>query len=438
MSEVFPATTASRRELAGSRLPAGARTGAEERAALAEVQGLYGTFSFPELLLQKIWSRRDFDMSAARTADGRAVKVLYPGRWNRLGGPDFAGARLILGGEEVSGDVELHLHAKDWSAHAHASDPAYANVVLHVVLFPCAERFTRGANGREIAILCLLPFMHHGLEEYAADDAMEQLAGRPLHLAQEVLGATGAEELAATLAAHAERRWAEKVRFARARIERLGWEGACHHMALEVLGYRFNRAPMLSIASRYPLKEWETGRVDPERVFEEWRDQWSLHGVRPLNHPRLRLRQYARWCAERERWPERLRSGGDWRELSGRNGSDTPAVWRKTFGIKRRREAILEDVCAGTVGGNRGDNLVCDGFLPLVAAETGMDLWAAWAGWFPGDAPAAAVKVLRSLGVFEGRDKPAAQGLVQGLLGWMGAHEARLRGRDPTTGGRGT
>jgi hypothetical protein len=175
--------------------------------AVAEVQGLYGAFSFPERLLQKIWQRGDYNGSGLRTSSGAALKVLHPGRWNHLGGPDFAGARLMFDGREVVGDVELHLHAKDWVAHGHAGDPAYDNVVLHVVLFPCAEATTAGVGGRPIPILCLLALLHHGLEEYAEEDAMEQLAGRPLHHAQEVLGALCNEEMMTVIAGLAGRRW---------------------------------------------------------------------------------------------------------------------------------------------------------------------------------------------------------------------------------------
>ena len=107
-------------------------------ATVAELQGLYGAFSFPEKLLQKIWLRGDFDRAAVAN-DGRRVRVLHPGKWNLLGGPDFTAARLRFGdpgGREVTGDVELHLHAADWHTHRHAEDPAYDRVVLHVVLFP--------------------------------------------------------------------------------------------------------------------------------------------------------------------------------------------------------------------------------------------------------------------------------------------------------------
>ncbi len=399
-------------------------------SAVAEVQGLYGPFSFPERLLQKIWQRGDYDGAAARIVGGRVLRVLHPGRWNHLGGPDFAGARLIIDGREITGDVELHLHAKDWAAHSHAADIAYNNVVLHVVLFPCAETSTRGAGGREIPILCLLPLLHHGLEEYAADEAMEQLAGRPLHHAQEALGMLGNEELNTVLGGHAEQRWRSKVHFARERIKRLGWEDACHHAALEILGYRFNRAPLLSVASALPLAGWGEGRVDPARVFEELAERWSLQGVRPLNHPRLRLQQYAAWCSARPDWPGRLRENARLRELAACSRTESlVGDWRRTVRLKDRRVRLQDELCAGALSGSRLDNLVCDGFLPLLAAETDLDLKEVWSGWFAGDAPAAVVRVLRALGVFDGRTRPVAQGPIQGLLGWMLAHESSLHGK---------
>ena len=380
---------------------------------VAEVQGLYGAFSFPERLLQKLWLRGDFDATAAKLADGRGVKVLHPGKWNHLGGPDFSGARLVIDGREVHGDVELHLHARDWAAHGHASDRAYDNVVLHVILFPCAETITRGVGGKMIPILCLLSLLHHGLEEYAAEEAIEQLAGRPLHHAQEVLGVLGHQELDTLLRSHAQKRWRAKVHFARERIKRLGWEGACHHAAMEILGYRFNRAPMLSVATTWPLIVWTERRVDPDEVFAALSDRWSLQGVRPLNHPRLRLTQYAQWCSLRPDWVEWLRENLEPDELT-----------RSTAGRVKLRDAV----CDGVISGSRFDNLMGDGFMPLLATDKGLDLEPIWAGWYAGDAPESAVSVLRALGVFGGRGRPVSQGPIQGLLGWMLDHEASARG----------
>ena len=400
--------------------------------AVAEIQGLYGPFSFPEKLLQKIWLRGDFDGSAARTVDGRRVSILHAGRWNLLGGPDFRGARLRFDdGPEVTGDVEIHLHAEDWAAHAHARDRAYDGVVLHVVLFPPeARRQTRGADGREIPVLVLLPLLHHDLEQFAAEEAVEALAGRTGEKIPDELAALSADELATLLQMQANERWRQKVHFARLRIQRLGWEAACHQTALEILGYRFNRAPMLRLASRWPLAAWRK-ETNADEIFATERDGWNLHGVRPANHPRTRVRQYAAWVRACGDWPEQLRA------LAARlpevlSESETKLA-RRAHGLAALRKKIAA-LCGGAISGTRLDNVMCDGFLPLLAALSGSEpealswsnrLHGLWFHWWPGDLPPRIARSLRQLGEMAGRRRPASHGAAQGLLGWLLAHDSR-------------
>ncbi len=296
----------------------------------------------------------------------------------------------------ITGDVELHLNAADWAEHGHADDRAYDGVVLHVVLFPPEPgHATLGAGGKELPVLVLLPLLLHDLEEFAAEDAVENLANRPVSRVQEILGTLGPEELMTLLRASAERRWRQKVHFARLRVQRLGWEAACHHAALEILGYRFNRAPMLRIAAAHPLGGWARGVVAPDGVYEDDAGLWSLQGVRPANHPRTRLRQYAAWVAANPGWPRRLAA---WKEKFPLAVSATPTgLARHIHHFTALRERVLADICAGAVGGTRFDNLVCDGFLPLLAAETGADPAGLWWHWFPGDLPPMITQALRGL-----------------------------------------
>ena len=402
--------------------------------AVAEIQGLYGPFSFSEKLLQKIWQRGDYDRSRTVTTDGRRVQVLHPGKWNLLGGPDFKGARIRLTGGPVStGDVELHLGAEGWAEHGHARDRAYDGVVLHVVLFPPEPgHMTLGAEGKQIPVLVLLPLLLHDLEEFAAEDAVENLANRPVSRVQEILGTMATEELMALLRGSAERRWRQKVYFARLRGQRLGWEAACHHAALEILGCRFNRAPMLRIAAAHPLAEWARGAVDPGAVYDHEAGSWSLQGVRPANQPRTRLRQYAAWVAANPEWPSRLVA---WKEKFPRAVPATPTgLSRHIHHFTALRKEVRADICGDDgVGGTRFDNLVCDGFLPLLAAETGVDPVGLWWHWFPGDWPPMITQALRGLGVTGTRGAPASHGLGQGLLGWLLERERA----ELTSGGRG-
>ncbi len=59
-----------------------------------EIQGLYGPFTFSEMLFQKIWAEGAFDQTQLMTGDGQIVRIRNAGRWNKLAGPDFMQARI--------------------------------------------------------------------------------------------------------------------------------------------------------------------------------------------------------------------------------------------------------------------------------------------------------------------------------------------------------
>lgn len=396
----------------------------EELGRVSEVLGIEGPFSFPEKLFQRLWARQEFDPRGASTADGRPLRVLHPGRWNHLGGPDFREARIQIGGQTLVGDVELHLRAQDWAAHGHAADPAYFNVILHVVLFPPPTVYTCGAGGRAIPNFALLTRLYHDLEEYAADSAIESLANRPSLRLLEVLGRLPGAEQRALLARWAAERWEQKVRFAGLRVARLGWVEACHHTILEILGYRFNRAPMLRLASRYPLLVWSSGQIAIEEALGTERDAWSLQGVRPANRPGVRLAQYARWAKAAPDWPERLRS----LRVDMAQAEGSVCKVRRDRDFSSLRAHWCREVCGEAVGGTRLDTLICDGFLPLLAAGARAEAggWReVWTRWYPGDLPNHVRTGLRDLGLADSARMPLHHGLAQGLMGWMLAQETR-------------
>ncbi|MCE5228418.1 DUF2851 family protein [bacterium] len=92
-----------------------------------------GVAPLNEKLIQTIWAQQLLQTSGLRLADGRPLRILDPGRPSG-DGPDFKGARLIIGERAVDGDVEIHIDASGWQAHGHHRDLDYNTVVLHVVL----------------------------------------------------------------------------------------------------------------------------------------------------------------------------------------------------------------------------------------------------------------------------------------------------------------
>lgn len=391
-----------------------------------EMQGLYGPFTIAERVVQKIWLRQDFDVAAARLLDGRKLTIHRTGSWNLLAGPDFRGARLSIDGREAAGDVEVHFHATDWRAHGHDADPAYDDVVLHVVMFAPsdAQAVARSRSGEPLPTLVLLPLLHRGLEEYASDDALENLTARDTAEKLAELSVLPQRELRGQLLARARRRWDQKTGYARLRIEKLGAVGTAHHTALEILGYRHNRAAMLSVAARHPLTEWSR-EVDPEAIYAAHQDAWQAQGVRPANHPRRRLHQYAEWVAKVPDWPMRasVLLGSLTEQV------EAPAAQaRKKLKLGELRQKVITDITGNAIGGTRIDNLVCDGLLPLTAAESGRDLFPVWFHWFVGDIPQEVRQGLGTLGLAGADTGPQCHGWAQGLLGWMLDRDARASG----------
>ncbi len=86
----------------------------------------------PESFLQYVWKNRLFNENSLFCEHGK-VKVIETGEQNTGSGPDFSNARILINGTIWAGNIEIHTKASDWFRHGHQNDPAYSNVILHVV-----------------------------------------------------------------------------------------------------------------------------------------------------------------------------------------------------------------------------------------------------------------------------------------------------------------
>ncbi|UJH92432.1 DUF2851 family protein [Antarcticibacterium sp. 1MA-6-2] len=86
-----------------------------------------------EDFLHYIWKFKKFDFSRAVTVEGLPVTLIDAGLANLNSGPDFFNSKLKIGEQLWAGNVEIHIKSSDWYAHGHENDPAYDNVILHVV-----------------------------------------------------------------------------------------------------------------------------------------------------------------------------------------------------------------------------------------------------------------------------------------------------------------
>ncbi len=94
-----------------------------------------------EDFLHYVWKFQKFDVCEFLTTNNEKFHIRNKGSHNLNSGPDFFNSQIELEGQLWAGNVEIHIKSSDWYAHGHETDPAYDNVILHVVWEHDAEIF---------------------------------------------------------------------------------------------------------------------------------------------------------------------------------------------------------------------------------------------------------------------------------------------------------
>lgn len=112
-----------------------------------------------------IWQSGGLFPLELKTVDGKAISIIRPGYRNRGEGPDFFDARIKIDDITWYGPIEFHLKTSDWDLHAHQNDPAYDNVILHIVMEH--DREIKTSKGVHLPTLCLKNYVNpNQLEKY--------------------------------------------------------------------------------------------------------------------------------------------------------------------------------------------------------------------------------------------------------------------------------
>lgn len=87
-----------------------------------------------EDLLYFIWKTSHYNFNGQTTTEGETIEVIHSGDYNSDSGPDFFNAKVKVGDTIWAGNVEMHINSSDWYNHGHHTDPAFDNVILHLVV----------------------------------------------------------------------------------------------------------------------------------------------------------------------------------------------------------------------------------------------------------------------------------------------------------------
>lgn len=286
------------------------------------------SFDFPEkralseLELQSHWFAGDFGRDFV-TTDGRAVRIVQFGVWNREAGPDFAEVAVSFdGGEAIKGDLEMDPQERDWEAHGHSENPAYNRVILHVFFGESGVDFFTRTSSHEcvpqvkltLDLLKNPPLPQPGV---FPGKCMQPLGSMPEEKVREVLLGAAHYRL--------QRKAAALCRLS----EIHGPDEALYQGVATALGYKSNKLPFTLLAQRLPLKLLRKAGEDAEallfgvagflnqkdlrnygseareylrQLWEKWwarraefekleipKSLWRMSGQRPINHPHRRL-----------------------------------------------------------------------------------------------------------------------------------------------------
>lgn len=86
-----------------------------------------------EELLHMVWKTKRFNLHNLKTTHNEVITILNFGFHNHNAGPDFLNAKIKISDTTWVGHIEMHTSASEWIRHKHHIDPAYNNVILHVV-----------------------------------------------------------------------------------------------------------------------------------------------------------------------------------------------------------------------------------------------------------------------------------------------------------------
>jgi hypothetical protein len=233
------------------------------RMECAEAGEVHETEASPaplnERLLHLIWKEQSFDTSGLRLVDGRSIRIEEYGRPNGAGGPDFQNARIMIDGEWLRGDIEMHLNASGWRAHGHERDIDYNGVVLHVVLFNDDGRTDdRLHNGRSLPRLELEPYLIPDLDAFRRTLGAEDFAyGRPSSVGRcyDVMTSATPEELSGFLDYAGDERFNAKVRRLEDQLERADAGQVFYQTMMSSLGSGSGKPLYYLLAKRAPLAE---------------------------------------------------------------------------------------------------------------------------------------------------------------------------------------
>lgn len=349
-----------------------------------------------EEFLHYLWKYSLYDQDRLFDKDNNQIIVINPGEYNRDSGPDFFNARISIGGTIWAGNVEIHTRSSHFDIHGHQHDPAFNNVILHVV----AENDKKVFNSAGDEILTVeLKFDQLLLERYT------QLVNNPYVIACQ----DDIRKLDSILISH----WLNALL-----VERLesksesilkifnstgsDWDETFYRLLTRYFGFRVNTEPFEMLAASLPFRIIRkhtdnifqieallfgtAGLLEPglfrEALSDEYYRQlekefailsakysikpmhgwlWKFSRLRPSNFPTVRLSQLAAMLATSGGLFSRVLETGNIKQIKELFEVTASAYWDDHFVFGKKSRSVTK-----STGSQASDILLINAVIPLL------------------------------------------------------------------------
>lgn len=346
-----------------------------------------------EDFLHFVWRLKRFRLKSLVTTTGETIEILDFGTHNHDSGPDFLNARLRIGETLWAGNIEMHLRASEWLAHQHQTDPAYDNVILHVVL---DEDVTiRYNDGERIPCLNLRPHLPAGLAKQYLRLLHNENWIPCQHQLYTVPTVTRSLWLERMLVERLEARTATMA--VRLQQNNNDWDETFYQSLAWGFGLKVNADPFLMLAESLPLKVLlrhkdklvqleallfgQAGMLDdnlideyPKRLQTEYtflrkkynlqpisNTLWKYMRMRPANFPSIRIAQFATLVFRTGHLFSKMLVAKNLKEIENAYVVELSNYWKTHFRFDKESKPS-----AKTLGSNRIHLLVINIIAPFL------------------------------------------------------------------------
>jgi hypothetical protein len=201
-----------------------------------------------EEFLHYLWKYSLYDTDRLFDNENNRIVVLNPGEYNHDSGPDFFNAKISIAGTVWAGNIEIHTRSSHFNIHGHQNDPAFNNVILHVVAEN--DKSVYNSKGEELLTTQII-FDPALLEKY------EVLVNNPCTIAcQDEIRKVDPILVRHWLNSLVIERLQEKSEAILKILSATGsdWDETFYRMLRRYFGFRVNTEPFEMLASALPFK----------------------------------------------------------------------------------------------------------------------------------------------------------------------------------------